>query len=269
MRFLRFSDFEYDGTTLSDLGYMICHFDNLGNETKKNGSDLKLNTVSTLDGSHQLSISSEYGETLSDTIQICKNPCLNTFHDIEITNNELRMMTRWLNRKEYHKLRLLEEKSFDAYVMATFNVSKIEVSGVLCGLELTPIIESAFTYQEDVTYKIHADTNNYVKRIYDISEEEGFIYPKMTIEMKASGDLNIHNSIENRDMLIKNCQNGEIIILEYPIISSSISSHAIQNDFNWNFFRIANTFSQQVNDITISLPCEITMTYTPIAKITM
>ena len=266
---MRFSDFEYDGIQLSNLGYMICHFDSVGEETKKNGSAIKFNTISTLNGQHNPALSYQYDDTLSDTIQICKNPCLGLHNDIEITNSELRELTQWLNRKEYHKLRFLEDKSFDVYVMATFNISKIELSGVLCGLELTPIVESPFSYQEDITYKINADTNNYFKRINDISEDEGYIYPKMTIKIKSSGDLNIHNSIENRDTLIKNCQEGEIITFEYPVISSSISSHEIQNDFNWIFFRIANTYTKKHNDITISIPCEIVMTYAPIAKITM
>ena len=55
--------------------------------------------------------------------------------------------------------------------------------------------------------------------------------------------------------------------MNYPVIQSSISSHNIQNDFNWNFFRIANTYDNSRNDLTISLPCAIKVEYSPIVKV--
>jgi hypothetical protein len=81
------------------------------------------------------------------------------------------------------------------------------------------------------------------------------------------GDLNIHNAIENRDTRIANCTAGEVIVMDYPVIQSSISSHNIQNDFNWNFFRVANTYNNSRNDLTISIPCEIKIKYSPIVKV--
>ena len=51
------------------------------------------------------------------------------------------------------------------------------------------------------------------------------------------------------------------------MISSSLPSHKIQNDFNWQFFRISSTFKDKENNVTVSLPCSIKMEYSPIAKI--
>lgn len=112
----------------------------------------------------------------------------------------------------------------------------------------------------------------YVGQVYkaslnDTSYEEGYIYPQMEITVKADGNLFIHNSIENREMYISNCKNNEVITLDYPIIKSSDSSHNIQNDFNWNFFRVANTYKNSRNDLTISLPCSIKIKYSPIVKV--
>ena len=103
--------------------------------------------------------------------------------------------------------------------------------------------------------------------INDVSHEEGHIYPRVEITVLEDGDLNIHNAIENRDTYIANCVAGEIITMDYPVISSSISSHNIQNDFNWNFFRVANTYENSRNDLTISLPCSIKLEYSPIVKV--
>ena len=85
--------------------------------------------------------------------------------------------------------------------------------------------------------------------------------------MNGAGDLEIVNEFENRTMIIKNCSVGETITLDYPVIQTSDSEHKIMDDFNWTFFRLANTYDDRNNHITISLPCTIKMTYSPIVKI--
>ena len=107
----------------------------------------------------------------------------------------------------------------------------------------------------------------YIKSINDTSYEEGFIYPYVEIIVNSDGDLRIHNAIENRETYIANCKANEVITMDYPIIKSSDSSHNIQNDFNWNFFRVANTYENSRNDLTISLPCSIKIKYSPIVKV--
>jgi len=83
------------------------------------------------------------------------------------------------------------------------------------------------------------------------------------------GKLTIYNAIENRETIIENCVAGEVITMDYPIIKSNISSHDlnIQNDFNWKFFRIANTYNNSRNDLIISLPCIMKVEYSPIIKV--
>lgn len=103
--------------------------------------------------------------------------------------------------------------------------------------------------------------------VNDSSHEEGYIYPYTEISIYKDGNLNIYNAIENRNTIIKNCVAGEIITMDYPVIRSSISSHNIQNDFNWNFFRVANTYGNSRNDLTISIPCTIKIKYSPIVKV--
>mgnify|MGYP003288985351 CR=1 FL=1 len=121
---------------------------------------------------------------------------------------------------------------------------------------------------------VHTDGYQYISigQVYkaslnDTSYEEGYIYPEMEITVKKDGNLKIHNSIENRETYIANCKAGEVITLDYPVIQSSDSSHNIQNDFNWKFFRIANTYDNSRNDLVISLPCSIKIKYSPIVKV--
>lgn len=125
------------------------------------------------------------------------------------------------------------------------------------------IIEGAHTdgYQYVIVGQVYKASLN------DTSYEEGYIYPQMEVTVKKAGNLTIHNSIENRETYIANCQVNEKITLDYPVIQSSISSHNIQNDFNWTFFRVANTYDNSRNDLVVSLPCSIKIKYSPIVKV--
>jgi hypothetical protein len=123
---------------------------------------------------------------------------------------------------------------------------------------------------KDGYYYVYVD--NHIEQgkksyINDTSYEEGYIYPYTEITIVEDGDLNIYNAIEDRNTYIANCVAGEVITMDYPIIKSSVSSHNIQNDFNWNFFRIANTYNNSRNDLTISIQCVMKVTYSPIVKV--
>ena len=103
-------------------------------------------------------------------------------------------------------------------------------------------------------------------------ERIGKLVKNVAISVTAreeNGELIIHNLLEDRKTVIKNCVAGEVITMDYPVIQSTDSSHNIniQNDFNWKFFRIANTYENRKNDLTVSIPCTIKIKYSPIVKV--
>ena len=258
-------DFEFDNRNLSDFNFMICQFGSKGLETISNGSKITFNTIPILGGSKYEMTSTTYEECLETTIQICKNYCNSDVE--EITSTEFREMTKWLSRKKFLKFKILDEDYIDLYFEASFNISKIVIDGKLFGLELEVITNRPFALKEPKIINIKNLAQNGKHSINDTSHEEGYIYPHTEITIIEDGDLNIHNDIENRDTYIANCVAGEVITMDYPVIRSSISSHNIQNDFNWNFFRVANTFEKSRNDLTISIPCMIKVKYSPIVKV--
>lgn len=258
-------DFEYNGKKLSDYNMVICNFGGKGLDTVSNGSKISFNMTPTFGGvKHELT-NATYEDCLEATIQICKNCCNGDIK--EISSTELRELTKWLNRKKFLKFKILDEDYIDLYFEASFNISRIEIDGKIYGLELEVITNRPFALKEPRIIKVNNSTVNGKHSINDTSYEEGYIYPHTEITITQSGNLKIHNAIENRDTYIANCVAGEVITMDYPIIQSSISSHNIQNDFNWNFFRIANTFESSRNDLTISLPCSIKIEYSPIVKV--
>lgn len=262
---MRFYDFEYDGLNLSNKGFIICKFGSDGTKTVSNGSNITFNTVSTMNGAKYELTSSEYDDFITSKFQICKHPCI--ADSMEISLNEYRDIMRWLNRKEFHKLKFLNEEYMNIFFEASFNVSKIEINGKIYGFELEMFTNRPYALREPIYHTIKNLQENGEKTISSISDEDGYIYPQMEITINQDGDLEIYNDFEKRTMKIANCKSGEIINVNYPIIESSIPSHKIQNDFNWKFFRIAKSFKNRKNDIKISLPCIIKIKYYPIIKV--
>ncbi|MBO5828711.1 MAG: hypothetical protein J6R59_09700 [Paludibacteraceae bacterium] len=258
-------DFSYDDKNLSDFGFIIANFDEKGLETI-DGAEITFNTISSLGGLRNYLISTQYDNCLEITMQIAKYSCSTDIQ--EISSTEFREISRWLNRKKFLKFKILDENHIDLYYMASIiSINRIELDGRLMGLELNIITNSPHAFKEPRLITITNTKVNGKHSINDISHEEGYIYPHLEITISQDGDLNIYNAIEDRNTYIKNCVAGEVITMDYPIISSSISSHNIQNDFNWNFFRVANTFENSRNDLTISLPCSIKIEYSPIVKV--
>lgn len=262
---MKANDFEFDGKNLSDYGFVLCHFGDKGLETVSNGAQITFNTVPVFAGSKHHLINTEYEECLETTVQICKNPC--TYNDMEINSVTFRELTRWLCRKKFLKFKPLSKEYIDLFYEAIINVSRIELDGKLVGLELSVTTNSPFAHKEPRVINIQNFTRNGKHSLNDISCEEGYIYPYVEITIAQTGSLDIHNALEDRTTHIGNCVAGEVIVMDYPVIQSSISSHNIQNDFNWNFFRVANTFENSRNDLTISLPCTIKIKYSPIVKV--
>ena len=260
-------DFEYDGEYLSQYGFVICKFGSGGIDTVSNGSIINFNTVPTQYGAINELASTKYDECISATFQICIDPCNLDFR--EVTVDEMRKIMRWLNRKGFHKFKLVDPEYTNVYFEASFNVSRVEFDGMLVGFELEMTTNSPFAHMEPVTITIDNDILEGAaeKTVVCRSDDEGYIYPKMEIVMNGAGDLEIVNEFENRTMIIKNCSVGETITLDYPVIQTSDSGHKIMDDFNWMFFRLANTYDDRNNHITISLPCTIKMTYSPIVKV--
>lgn len=258
-------DFEYDGINLSDRGMIICTFGDKGIDTVSNGCEISFNTVPVLGGTKHNLTSAKYDSCLQTTIQICRNAC--NGNRMEITNVEFRELTRWLNRKKFLKFKILDDDYFDLYFNASFNISRIEFNGKIYGLELQVTTDRPFALKEPRTIVVNNNKEDGKYSLNDSSHEEGHIYPHTEITIKEDGDLKIHNAMENRDTYIANCVRGEVITMDYPIIKSSIESHKIENDFNFKFFRIANTFMNSRNDLTISIPCQIKLIYSPVVKV--
>lgn len=263
-------DFEYDGQYLSDYGFVICTFGGSSDfDTVSAGSKISFDTVSKHSGKSYSLTGTQYDECITTTFAICKNP--DDHNILQITNDEYRDIMRWLNRREFLKFQVLNEDDREGetcYYEASFNIDKIMINNVLYGLELTMETNKPFGYGEEfsVTWNITDTTKKYT--LLDMSDEIGYTYPSMIITCRSSGNLTICNETENCTMVINNVSRGEVIEIDGAthIITSSLNSHKIYDDFNFEFFRIGNTINERGNIISSSLPCKLVLTYAPIIK---
>ena len=271
-------DFEYDGKLLSGIGYIICSFNDNSERTVPDATDLSLNTVSFSNGMRNKLVSATYDDKLTATFQICKNPCL--YDDMTITLDETRILTRWLCRKNFHKFCLMDDGFQDVEWMATFtNISRIYNGKDIIGLELTIETDKPFAYSHPIIKTYKDIVHNWTFSIGCESDEENNLYPEMKIKVKEAGTLKITNDFDGKTMVIKNCQLDEVISVNHPMIEAYFENNhdgtitttpthtKIQNDFNWVWFRIGHKYESSINNVTVSLPCEITITYQPIVKL--
>lgn len=263
-------DFEYDGYRLSDFDLVICNIDGSdGIVTVSAGSKITFNRVSRHRGKRYSLTSTHYDECIETSFQVCKDPC--KYDDISITNDEYRDLMRWLNRNKFYRFRLIGEDYFEeetCYYDASFNIDKILVDDKLYGLQLNMVTNRPFGYGVEQVLEYTISTQDESIKMYDISDEIGYLYPNMTIAITSSGNLTITNTTYNSVMTINNCTAGETITIDGDtlIVTSSNSGHKIYKDFNYEYLRIGNTYTDRLNEITVSLPCELTISYCPIIK---
>ena len=268
------TDFEYDGQRLSSRGMIICSFDSKSGVTNSEpGSVITFNRVQRNGGRHHSMSSAVFNDCYTAVFHICKDPCQvrsDLYEEMKISSDEYRSLMRWLNRREFLPFRLYDEdlNGSTYYYDASFNIKKIFVGDVLYGLELSMETDGPFAYGEEVIVSGTIGSAGSSLEITDTSDDVGYLYPEVRITATGAGDISITSSYDNAATTIKNCTAGEVITLsgDAMTITSSVSTHNIANDFNYEFLKIGNTMENNVNTITASAPCQVTLRYHPIIK---
>ena len=268
------SNFEYDGRLLSDLGFIVCRFDGAGSDDVEKGSEISFELASARNGARKYAAGASYKNTLSTTFQICKDPDFYKASEMEVTNEEFRMLGRWLNRSEFLWFRSFdhcEPEKKKPWFRASFTLSRIQIDGTTYGVELEMTTDSPFGYGDEITHELSFRSGSMSAVITDKSDEIGDTYPEVTVTCRATGDLTLTDDITGCSCEIRNCHNGEIITMsgETMIITASRVTHDVANDFNYDFFHFGNTFDETRNTITASLACDVELRYRPIWKDTL
>ncbi len=266
-------DFEFDGKWLSDFGYMLCTFDSgYGAQTVQSGSKITFNKVKMNGGRHYSLLGVQYDECLTTTLNICKDPDCGRWDDnYYITDDDYRDIARWLNRSEFLKFRYADYEDLSAkqcYFNVSFNLNKITLSSRTIGIELNLETDAPFGYGEQESYVVHATDPRYCYWASVVSDELGHVFPSIEITCLGEGDLTIKNETIDCEMIVRNCKDGEIVSVNGDTfeICSSDGNHKLEKDFNFMYLPLANSYGDSNNKISVSIPCELKISYTPIIK---
>ena len=272
-----YTDFVFDGMRLSECGYTICEFDSAASIKEVSlGSPLNFKTVSTRKGNRFALVDVSYDTALEFTFDICKNLCFGTSGqivesaDAAITDQEFLSITRWLSRNDFRQIYFVDDEptAVTRYYNGAFSsISRLEIDDVLYGLRLVFVTDRPYALGDMVTAS-HTFEANGEWTYEDGSYLVGSIVPSLRIQCGASGTLTLTNYTTNTRMTIKNCSEDEVITIngDYFIMSSSIPTHKVWADFNYEFLKICNAYDQRSNVIKSTMPCTVTITYKPIIR---
>lgn len=270
-----FTDFEYDGESLSDYKLMVGVINgSSGVQTVSSGAELTFNQVRPVGSSRFNITSAVYESVYSTSFEVFRNPCLATNQDeMSLSIEEISAIQRWLCRKDGYKRFKINQDGFEhVYWNGTFSSKQIELNGQIIGLELTLYTDSSFAFMDEVSveYNCSAGTSfHFWDNSDEITDFNNQLLPNLEITILSKGNFKLENSRDNKVMKIDNCVSNEIISIngKNQLISSSESSHDLANDFNYFFPRIINSYNDRCNIFTPNLDCKIKITYSPIRKV--
>ena len=259
--------FVYDDISLQSVGYIIGAVDSSASvETVNTDSQRTFNSVTTYLGKYHPFTVATYDDALVMTFSIIKNPCQD--EDMEITLSDMVYLKRWLSRPTPHVLRFSDPEYTNCYWEGSFNLSEIHLGGKRIGVELTFTCNRPYGLKDfgEVTGSVSSG-ESFV--IYDASDDEGYLYPELTITCNESGTLRLTNSFDGRVTEVKNVEAGEVITFSPTLqISTSNDNHTtLLDDFNYEFLRIGNDFNNNRNEIKSSIGCDYKYIYKPISKV--
>lgn len=265
---MRATDFIYDGTQLSSLGYVIGRISDAGTlDVVNTDSQRSFSNFSLFEGKWRPLAVSTYKDVLKIEMSIIKNPCDASFQDdMKIPLSEIRMIKRWLGRPTFHELRIVDDEYDGIFWMGSCNVEEVHSGGICVGFNLTFTTDRPFALADKLVFRGRVSAGDEVA-ILDESDEIGFIYPDVEIQVVEPGDFTITNGFDGRQTIIRNCSGGEKITMSKVLtIETTDGAHAIGDDFNWKFLRINNNYDSRVNILTFSGECTYKISYNPIVK---
>lgn len=259
-------DFLYDGRALSEFGYILLMENS---EEQMDTSNMEIKNIKGARNDKSIGVGYQYGENLTATYLIMKDFCEFPDDELDLTDDDVSELTRWLCRKQYKWFKFIDDEDMgvaDVWYQGYWTVKKEFVGDRVIGLQITLHTNAPYGYSRIVKH-VHAD-NQFSINIH--TDEEGYIYPDVTITVQEDGDLEFTNVTEGRVTEIKNCVAGETItILNADIqqIGSTNTAHDWIHEYNYKYPRFAVSYGNLSNDFNINLEAEIIFEYREIRKV--
>ena len=254
--------FTFAGKTSDEFGLIMCSFE--GSEpSDTSGGKIEFTKIdSSIQNRWYKTGNANYSEPLQFSFQIVKS----TFEPFDAYDYS--SIARWLVRKDGYKDFMITRSDYDnIHFNVQMNIEPIEVAGNIVGITVNGITDSPFGYNQLITKTIDvngSDTFSFV----DMSDEIGYIYPDIEIEVKDNCDVIITNTHENRTFSLKNCVANEIIKINGKLLQMTTNANRnLYDNTNYIYPRIANDYDNRKNIFKIQGNCIVTMRYREIRKV--
>lgn len=263
------SDFIYNDIRLSELGYIICTFSSGGDiDTIATDSQRSYSHLSLFNGNYQPFVVVNYSDVIQSSFSICKNPCVDD--DPVFSVDEIRKIKRWLSPASPKKFFIPDNYEYDGiHWEGIFNVEEVKYAGKIIGFDLTFESNRPYAVGEKEIFSLDVKAGG-TMTVANNCDEEGYIYPKITVTCQSDGCLVLTNTTfqNGEPTVVKNCTNGEIITITPELqIGSSLPNHKLSKDFNWKFIKLWNYGDTRDNEIKCSLASHCLIEYTPSRKV--
>lgn len=256
--------FTFNDITSDELGLMVCEFNgNTPSETSGGNIEFTL-TSAPVQNRWYKSGNTNYSEAIKFAFQVIKK------NKEPIDSYEYSTYARLLQRKDNYKEFTITKLDYDTvHFYAQLNISPIQVGGDIMGLNITGTTDSPYAYGQMITKKISTENGIGMLKFADMSDEIGYIYPDIEIDISSACNLKITNETSGEIFKLNNCVNNEIINIDSTILemTSTALSHKLYEDSNYKFPRIVNDLNKRTNIFKIEGNCTLTMKYRPIRKV--
>lgn len=195
------TDFVFDGKRASDMGFVLCSFD--GEREPATGGEVEFEVVKPPDNDKFEFYGAQYTSPLEWNISIMKDICRYK-EDLYFTNEEERMVYKWLQRRDGYHWFCFCKQDEDAEVVFNVKINVLPhcIGGRTIGFDLTVTTDSAFGYTP-LQKKVGSVSKSSPFILYVDTDTKGYILPEINII--GSGKFYISNDSDP----VRNYANGK------------------------------------------------------------
>lgn len=240
---------EYNGVSLKDIGFIIASFDGMSSGVMDVGANIVWNTSKAINNNRWHSHGRHYEDPLTTKFQIVKYDC-SSGQSEAISSYEQAYLKRILEDVDTYKpLRFFADGFEDIYYMCTLQVNWYNIGSEIYGAEITVTCNASHGFSPIQQFEFDVAKNG-TFQIYDDSDKIGISTPDLIeIQAVSAGDIIVKNdleslySMEERNMTIKNCSAGEVLVIRgdtLQITSDNIAHTSLAEDYNAEPIKLVN-----------------------------
>lgn len=242
----------------SRFGLMPCEIGgNSGVATTSTSSNIKIDTVKTINNELWVGLGSSYEKPLTISFDLCKKD--NSNGNYELDYNLIRAVSRLFSQVNtgYRKLQFCNEENADIYYFVKCtSFEKITVGGSCIGFRVELETNSPYGLTDYIEIPINMTSTTTTFNFMDYNDEVNKItYPIVTVDILEDCNFEINNEMTGLTTKIDNCVKDEVLTLDFQnmiLKSNKRTTSELIESYNDVAFAYTNTYRDICNKLNIS-----------------